>query len=164
MNYIIIVIAIIILIYISQWIFGAPYSPTLKRKLISLVKLAEAKPGDKIVDLGSGDGRIVITFALEGAEAHGFEINPLLVLWSRWKIIRAGLRGKAYIHWGNFLKADLSSYDIIILFQFKTYMKTIGDKIERELKPTGKVVSNVWQFPSWNHKRVCDKIYVYEKS
>ena len=159
-----VLIAYLIIRYVFQITVGAPYEPTLKRKLDKLVNLADVKPGDKVIDVGSGDGRIVIAFAEKGAEAHGIEINPWLILYSRWKIKKAGLNNKAFIHWKNFWKMDLSSYDIIILFQIKNIMDKLQHKLESELKNNVKIISHVWQFPLWEHKSENDKIFLYIKS
>jgi len=121
------------------------------------------KKGDKVVDLGSGDGRFVIAFAKKGAEAHGYEINPLLVLISKYKIKKAKLKDKAFIHWKSFWKVDLGKYNIIIMFQFKTIMKRLEEKLNKELKPKTKIISYYWKFPRMKMKRKLGKIYVYEK-
>jgi Protein-L-isoaspartate carboxylmethyltransferase len=77
---------------------GAPYIPTKREGVIKMLKLARVRPGCKALDIGSGDGRLVIALAQAGAEAHGCEINPVLVWWSRRKIKAAGLEGRAFIH------------------------------------------------------------------
>ena len=150
--------------YICLLTVGAPFEPTLRRKLGTLVNIAQAKDGDKVVDIGSGDGRIVIFFAQTGFEAYGIKINPLLVLYSRWKIRKAGLEDRAFIHWNSFWKINFNSYDIIILFQYKNIMSALQEKFEKELKSGSKIISNVWQFPSWEHKVEHDKLFLYEKS
>lgn len=80
------------LVVIVWSFFNAPYAPSVKNRLDAMLDLANIQPGDKAVDLGSGDGRVVIAMAQAGAEAHGYEINPWLVLWSRYAIRRAGLK------------------------------------------------------------------------
>ena len=70
---------------------GAPYIPSGEKEVDKIISLAKIKPGDRVVDLGSGDGRIVIGFAKQGTEAHGYEVNPILVLWSKLKILFSGL-------------------------------------------------------------------------
>src|SRR5882672_3428464 len=69
---------------------GAPYVPSRKDSIKKMLVLANLKPGDKVVDLGSGDGRIVIAFARNGIDAHGYEISPALVLWSKLMIFALG--------------------------------------------------------------------------
>lgn len=143
--------------------FGAPFEPTSEKKLKKILKLANIKRGEKVVDLGSGDGRIVIRMAENGAEAHGYEINPLLVLYSRNKIKKAGLKGKAFVHWKSFWKVDFSKYDVVVMFQFKTVMKKLQDKLKKELKKGSRIVSYYWKFPDWKYSKRIEDIYLYEK-
>ncbi|KUK15484.1 MAG: Uncharacterized protein XD53_1085, partial [Petrotoga mobilis] len=129
-----------------------------------MLELAELKGEEISADLGSGDGRVVIAFARKGIQAHGFEINPLLVLISKINIRRAGLKGKAFIHWKNFWKADLSKFDIITVFQVDFAMNELENKLKKELKPEAKVISNQWVFPNWKYSKYENGIYVYESS
>jgi hypothetical protein len=155
------IIIVLSFFYIIPWLFGAPFEPTHEKKLKKILKLANVKKGEKIAELGSGDGRIVIAFAQKGAEAHGFEINPFLVFLSRRKIKKLGLTGKAFIHWKNFWKADLSKYDKIILFQFSIIMGQLENKLKKELKPNAKVISYYWKFPKWKYANRIENIFLY---
>ena len=82
------IFAIFILYIVVPLLFGAPFLPsdakTFERTAILLGSLGKGA-GKKAVDLGSGDGRMVIELAKLGYEAHGYEINPLLVWQSRHK-------------------------------------------------------------------------------
>jgi 16S rRNA A1518/A1519 N6-dimethyltransferase RsmA/KsgA/DIM1 with predicted DNA glycosylase/AP lyase activity len=163
--------------YIIPWLFGAPYDFTWKKVIREIIKIAKVKKGQKVVDLGSGDGRIVIAFAQKGAEAHGYEINPFLVWYSRYKIRKAGLKGKAFIHWKNFWKVDFGQYDKIVMFQFSAIMEKLGEKFKCELKKGAVVISYYWEIPTMKLKKLVKvkdlkapkmyksvrNIYVYEK-
>lgn len=142
---------------------GAIYDPSKKEAVEKMVELAQVKPGEKSVDLGSGDGRVVIEFAKKGAQAHGYEINPLLVVLSRINIRKVGLKGKAFIHWKNFWKVDLSQYDIITVFQVSFAMNQLEKKLMYELKPGARVISNYWTFPNWKPSRYEKNVYVYDR-
>ena len=148
--------------FLWPFLFGAPFEPTSDKKVKKMIRLAKIKKGDKAVDLGSGDGRIVIALAKAGAEAHGYEINPFLVLLSKYKIKRAGLKGKAFIHWKNFWKISFRKYDVIMMFQFKTIMHRLEKKLKKELKPKSRVVSYYWKFPNWKPKKKIENIYLYK--
>lgn len=169
MNYVLIFSFLILFFFVLciffafPWIFGAPFEPTSNKKLKKIIKLAKIKKTDKAVDLGSGDGRLVIAMAKKGAEAHGFEINPILVFLSRRKIKKAGLKGKAFIHWKSFWKENLGKYNLVVLFQFPTIMKRLRKKLKKELKPNARVVSYYWRFPKWKIKNKKENIFVYEK-
>lgn len=149
--------------FLLPFLFGAPFQPTNEKKLKKMIKLAGVKKGDKAVDLGSGDGRIVIALAKEGAEAHGYEINPFLVLLSKYKIKREGLSKKAFIHWKSFWSVNFRKYDVVTLFQFSTIMAKLEKKLKKELKPKSKVISYYWKFPRWNHSKKIGNIWLYKK-
>lgn len=129
-----------------------------------LVSLAKIKPGGKTLDLGSGDGRIVIAFSRAGAEAHGYEINPFLVWKSRRIIRQQGLGEKAFIHWGNFFFHNLSSYDIITIFISPLTMRLLEKKLRRELKPGARVISFKFPLPFWPCAYQKNEFYLYTKS
>lgn len=156
-----IILLLIFLAWISSFLFGAPFQPSSNRALRNIVKLADIKRGQKVADLGSGDGKIIIEFAKRGAEAHGFEINPLLVLISRMRIKRLGLQGKAFVHQKNFFRQDFSKFDIVVLFQFIHFLPGLEKKLREELKEGAKVISNTWKFPDWKPKRKLGHVYLY---
>ncbi len=153
-------------IYLVFFVFfplgrGAIYDPSTPDKVYHIAEMAQIVPGDRAADLGSGDGRVVIALARKGAEAHGYEINPVLVLRSRRNIRRAGLAEKAFIHWGSFWRADLSPYSVITVFQVGFVMGRLEDKLDRELSPQARIVSHHWRFPRLTPKRMRGDVYVY---
>lgn len=158
-----IAVFMIFLIWISSALFGAPFQPSSDKEVKEILELAKVKKGQKTADLGSGNGKIVIEFAKAGAEAHGFEINPLLVLLSQKRIKKLGLQSNAIIHWKNFMKQDFSDFNIITSFQINYIMPDLEKKLMKELKKGSKVVSNTWKFPTWKPKNKLDKVYLYEK-
>ena len=74
-----ILIFLVIAFIIPFFTSGLGYAPSTTAIIDRMIKLLNIKPGEKAVDIGSGDGRVVIALAKAGAEAHGYEINPLLV-------------------------------------------------------------------------------------
>ncbi|HJX50850.1 MAG TPA: methyltransferase domain-containing protein [Candidatus Nanoarchaeia archaeon] len=148
--------------FVFPWFYGAPFEPTDEKKLRKIMKLAKIKRGEKAVDLGSGDGRIVIALAKAGADAHGYEINPFLVLLSRIKIKKLGLKN-AHIHWKSFWGINLRRYDIIIMFQFHTVMNRLKNKLKKEMKNNSRIVSYYWKLPDWKIVKKIENIYLYKK-
>lgn len=142
---------------------GAPFIPTKQEGVEKILSLIEKRPGLKVADIGSGDGRILIALAKQGIEAHGFEINPFLVWWSRWQIRRQHLDHLAKTHWQDLWKTDLSGFDVIIVFGVAYIMGRLEKKLDRELKPRAKIISLGFQFPNWIHKEKHGSIYMYEK-
>lgn len=150
--------------FIWHLLSGAPFVPSKREAVDKILRASAVVPGEKTADLGSGDGRIVIAMARAGAEAHGYEINPLLVWWSRGDIRKAGLEGKAFIHLGSFWKADLSAYRVVTVFGISHIMRRLESKLRKELKPGARAVSNAFQFPTWNLARNEDAVFVYEQT
>ena len=150
--------------FVIPFFFGAPYEPSRGKALKSIIKFTNPKFGDKIAELGSGDGRICIALAknLQKIEIHGFEINPFLVWISRRKIKKLGLQNKIKIYWKNFFKEDLSRYNKIVMFQFNTITNKLSKKFKKELKPGSIIVSHWWKLPEWKIKKQIGRVYLYE--
>jgi cyclopropane fatty-acyl-phospholipid synthase-like methyltransferase len=158
-----VILLLIVLLWASSFLFGAPFQPSSNKALRNMIELSNVKKGEKIADLGSGDGKIVIEFAKLGSEAHGFEINPILVWISRMRIKRLKLQDTAFIHQKNFFKQDFSGFDIITSFQFIHFMPELEDKLKKELKKEARVISNTWKFPNWKYKKRLGDVYLYIK-
>lgn len=142
---------------------GAPFVPSNKKKIKNMLALLGALQGMKAVDLGSGDGRLVMALARAGAQAHGYERNPILVFWARSRIWFAGLAAKAFIHHGSFWGTNLSSFDVVVIYGISGIMRELEEKLGRELQPGARIVSNTFPFPSWQPKREVEKVYLYER-
>jgi len=140
---------------------GAPYAPTKNRRVEEMLGPLGQGRGKRAADLGSGDGRIVIALAQRGFEAHGFELNFLLVLYSRFKIRRAGLQGRAFIHRQNYWKEDLSGFDVITVFGINYIMSALEKKLRKELKEGARVISNKFTFPEWKPQQYTGGVAVY---
>jgi ribosomal protein L11 methylase PrmA len=146
---------------------GAPFVTTNHAKTRAIVRLvmggaaAGQKDAKKLVgaDLGSGDGRLAIALARAGAsEVHGYEINWLLVQYSRARVARAGLSDRITIHWQSMWDVDLSHCDVVTTYQHTMVMAKLEAKLLTELKPTARVVSNSFRFPNW-----CEAKRAYER-
>ena len=160
----VIILLLIFTIWISSCFFGAPFQPSSNKATRIIMQLAEIKSkNQKMCDLGSGNGKLVIEFAKRGIESHGFEINPLLVWLSRRRIKHLRLQNKAFIHCTNFLNADLSKFNIITSFQISYIMPELEKKLKKESKKGTKIISNTWKFPNWKPKRIIGHVYLYEK-
>jgi SAM-dependent methyltransferase len=141
---------------------GAIYVPTNKRSVENIVSLINPSSGLKVVDLGSGDGRVVTALALAGANAVGFENNPVLFFWSWVKIKRLGLT-HAEIQFGSFWSKDLKEFDGVVVFGMTHIMERLEKKLEKELKPGSIVISNIFKFPNWPVEREESGVRVYRR-
>ncbi|MDP3685405.1 MAG: methyltransferase domain-containing protein [bacterium] len=142
-------------------LWGAPYVPSKPAQIRAMLDLTNVRPGEQVADLGSGDGRVVIAFARAGAEAHGYEINPLLVWRARRRIRAAGLAGKAFVYWQSLWRADVRTADVVTVFGVRHIMGRLERKLRRELKPGARVVSNGYQFPVWSVERSADRVTLF---
>lgn len=150
-------------LFLQSIVKGAPYVPVQARTLKKMIELADVKPGQKAVDLGSGDGKIVIALAKAGAIAYGYEINPVLVWWTKRRIKSEGLAGKAFVFRKSLWDADISSFDIVTLFGIRKIMKELGEKLDKELKPGAKIVSYGFSFPDKEYIKKEEGVFLYEK-
>lgn len=154
-------LTLIFFIIIYALIFGAPYAPLSYNRIEVMVKLLGLKKNEVVADLGSGDGRIVIKFAELGFESHGYEINPVMILVSRWRIRRKKLQNKAFIHFGDFWHTNLKGFDAVTLYGISHMMGRLEKKLVRELKPGGRIVSNYFKFPNLKEVKSEDKVLLY---
>tara|TARA_Y100000310_G_scaffold340741_1_gene437579 strand:- start:11170 stop:11673 length:504 start_codon:yes stop_codon:yes gene_type:complete len=152
----------IFLFWSSGFFLGAPFWSTNKKTLKKMIEFSKVKKEEKVADLGSGNGKIVIEFAKRGIESHGFEINPFLVWISRRKIKKLNLERKAFIHQKNFWKQNFSQFDIINIFQVGYIMGKLEKKLKRELKKDSRIISNTWEFPNWKPEKQEGNVYLYK--
>lgn len=137
--------------------------PSDPAQVRAMLDLATVQPGETVVDLGSGDGRILEAFARAGAEAHGYEMNPVLVWVARRRIRTAGLIGKAFVHWGSLWRADVRSADVVAVFGVRHIMGRLERKLQRELKDGARVVSNGYQFPTWPVQQSAHRVFLFRQ-
>jgi 16S rRNA A1518/A1519 N6-dimethyltransferase RsmA/KsgA/DIM1 with predicted DNA glycosylase/AP lyase activity len=124
--------------------------------------MSNVQPNERVVDLGSGDGKILFAFAQRGAECHGFEVNPILILISKVRVFFSKTNGKIHIHPKNFWKEDLSTYDIIIIYGLSNVMARLERKLPNQKgKSNMKVISNVFTFPNLEYTEKRGEVYLY---
>jgi SAM-dependent methyltransferase len=133
----------------------APYVPTPQEVVDRILRLAEVRDGDVVYDLGSGDGRIVITAAARyGVKAVGFEIDASLVKTSRDNIKKAGLEHLVEIREEDIRSVDLSAASVLTLYLYPAANLRLRDTIRRQLKPGSRVVSHQFTMGTWKPDRI----------
>ena len=150
-------------LFLVCMIRGAPYVPSQEKTVRRMIALVGVRPGERAIDLGSGDGRVVIALAKAGAEAHGYEINPVLVWAARREIRKTGLTGRAFIHFKDFWSVNFSDFDIVTVFGISHIMRFLGRKCKKELKADARVVANSFPFPKWPYAKKEGEVYLYER-
>jgi hypothetical protein len=133
---------------------GGPYVPTPPAVVEAMLELAGVGRRDFVVDLGSGDGRIVLAAAKKfGARGLGVEIDPQLVAKSNEAARRLGLAERARFVVRDVLEADLSGATVVTLYLFPEMMKALQPKLLKELKPGARIVSHDFEFGGWKPDR-----------
>lgn len=135
------------------FVTGGPFVPSSKRSVETMIRLAKLRPGQTIIDAGSGDGRVLFEAAKQGANSVGLEINPYLVLYTRLRAFFGPYRGLVTVLWQNLWRSDLRSADVVFVYLIPWKMDVLAEKLKRELKPGSLVISNSFIFPGW--KIVC---------
>jgi hypothetical protein len=130
-----------------------PFVPTSDEVTVAMLKLAGVGPGDHVIDLGSGDGRIVITAARQfGASGLGVEIVPDLVAKSVENAKRAGVEAKVKFVEQDLFKANLADATVVTLY----LMPDVNLKLRPsllELKAGTRIVSHDWDMGDWKPDR-----------
>jgi SAM-dependent methyltransferase len=118
-----------------------------------MLDMAEVGKDDFVMDLGSGDGRIVIAAAKRGAHALGVEYTPELVAMSRRNAAAAGVSERAAFVQGDMFDADISRATALALFLIPANLERLKAKF-LALAPGTRIVNNGYRIPGWQEKEV----------
>ncbi|HEX3642208.1 MAG TPA: hypothetical protein VHV10_13030 [Ktedonobacteraceae bacterium] len=121
--------------------FGPPFVPTPMSTIKALIQLANISEKDVVIDLGSGDGRMLIHAARQGATAKGWEINPFLVLWTRLAVHRYKVGKSVKVHLQNYYKANLSDATIVFLYNLPPHIPKLEQKLQKDLQKGTTIIS-----------------------
>ena len=122
-----------------------PTAPVMVEKMLEVAKVTAA---DLVMDLGSGDGRMVIGAAKRGAKAIGVEYTPEMVEHARANARAAGVDGKATFVQGDMYEADISKATVMALFLLPQNLDRLKDKF-LALKPGSRIVLNTYAITGW---------------
>ena len=139
--------------------FGAPYLPTLKPQISDALDMLDLEPGQTMLELGSGDGRVMLAAAKRGWNVVGYEINPLLVIFSWFLTLR--YRKRVKIIWGSYWRKPWPECDGIFTFLLDRYMARLDEQIWLNCKKPVRVVSFAFKIPG---KRIAKRkkgLYLY---
>lgn len=127
------------------------YIPTPQPVVEAMLELAQVTRTDVVYDLGSGDGRIVITAAKKyGATGIGIELDPALVKKARANAAAAGVASRVRFVTQDLFTADLSRASVVTLYLLQSINERLRPKLVRQLKPGTRIVSHVFNMgPEW---------------
>ncbi len=141
-------------------VFGAPYVPTLKPQIGVALDLLDLQPGQTLIEVGSGDGRVLLAAAERGWQAVGYELNPVLVIWSWWRTRK--YRRQVRVIWGNALTKEWPLTDGIYVFGVQRIMSKLHTKIVQSIQEPVKLASFGFELPGQKALQTKNGIYLYK--
>ncbi len=139
----------------TEPINAGPYVPTPTVIVTELLKLGDIKPDDFVIDLGSGDGRLVITAAKQfGARGLGIEYQEHLVKLATENAQKDGVGDRVKFIQGDLFKATLRDADVITLYLLPSTVTKLIPKFLEELKPGTRIISHDYPLAPWQHERI----------
>jgi SAM-dependent methyltransferase len=127
-----------------------PYVPTHEKVVAEMLKVAEVGKNDILYDLGSGDGRIVITAAKEfGTRGVGVDIDPARIREARDNAVKAGVADKVKFLQQNLFETDIREATVVTLYLLPEVNRRLRPKLFSDLKPGTRVVSHNHDMGGW---------------
>lgn len=146
MDVVIFVVLSLILLFGFVVLRGAPYVPTLRTQQATALELLRLRKGQTLLELGSGDGRMLAFAASKGIRSIGYELNPLLVIWTKLRYWR--YRELIDVRWGDFWLAKWPPSDGMYVFLLDRYMARLDKKIIQYIgKNSYSVASYTFEIP-----------------
>jgi precorrin-6B methylase 2 len=146
--------------------FEVPYVPTPENVVAKMLELATIKKGDVLYDLGSGDGRIVVTAAKKyGIHGVGYDLNPERIREANDNARAAGVTGSVEFRQKDLFEADLHDASVVTLYLLPSVNLRLRPKLWAELKPGSRVVSHDFDMGDWKPDKTVEldghKVYFW---
>lgn len=136
--------------YLVPFFHGLPAKPTGHARIRKALKLAGLRPGETLIDLGCGDGRVLVMAAKDfGAQAVGIDVGPVQAARAWVNGLVNGVNSQVQVRWKNFLKADVSDADVVFAYLTSDYVPKLEEKLASQLKPGARVVTISFDFSNW---------------
>jgi hypothetical protein len=127
-----------------------PFFTTPPEVVTRMLQIADTAPRDFVIDLGSGDGRIVIAAAHErGASGLGVELEPALVEKARENARLAGVADRARFEVGDALRTDVSKATVVTIYLLPSLLDQLESRLLAQLQPGARVVTHAFAFKGW---------------
>jgi SAM-dependent methyltransferase len=139
----------------ASTIFGGPeldvpYKSTRREVVALMLEMGEVKAGDTVIDLGTGDGRILIAAAKErGAKGLGVDLDPVLIDKARDAAHDAGVADRVRFEAADLFKTDLRSADVVTMYLLPEVNLRLRPRLFEQLKPGTRVVSHAFDMGDW---------------
>jgi 16S rRNA A1518/A1519 N6-dimethyltransferase RsmA/KsgA/DIM1 with predicted DNA glycosylase/AP lyase activity len=151
-------ILLLLIGFLVSSISGAPWVPARSYDVEVILDDVGLKNGEHYLELGCGDGRLVRAAARRGAIAVGYELNPVLWLVAKLKVMGSK---NAEVRFGDFWKVNLGKADVVMAFLVPRTMPRLGIKAQKEMKKSARLVSYIFPVPNKKHHLKHKSWYVY---
>lgn len=142
---------------VNDPLLDVPYVPTPTKVVAKMLELVKVDKNDSLYDLGSGDGRIVITAAQKyGARGVGYDLNPQRIQESTDNARKAGVTDRVRFVQQDLFEADLSGATAVTLYLLPDINLKLRPKLLRELKPGTRVISHNYGMGDWEPEEVAE--------
>lgn len=156
------------IIYFYYWIkafrISAPYYPTSRKAIVTLLSILKKNKPKHIIEIGAGDGKVAVALARNGYEVTAVEFNPILVLFIYFKKSLYMLKN-LHVRRANFLDIDYSEFDSAFIYLYPQVMDQLSKKIKKEMPQNSVIISNTFQFHDRQPISIENcKLYVYSNA
>lgn len=150
---------VVALLFSGVLLVGAPYVPTLRPQTRMALDLLDLRPGQTLLELGCGDGRVALAAARRGLRVVGIELNPFLALiaWARTRRYHRQVR----IVWGDFWRVSWPPADGVFVFLLDKFMSRLDTRLQAVDRPV-RLVSFAFQIPGRRVVVQKDGLFMYE--
>lgn len=126
-----------------------PYVPTPQNIVDHMLDIADVQPGDYVIDLGSGDGRIVISAVKRGAWGHGIDLNPKRIEEARANAEKEGISDRVMFLEQNLFETDFSQASVITMYLLNSVNQKLRPHLLENLEPGTRIVSHSFDMGDW---------------
>lgn len=126
-----------------------PFVPTPQPVVDRMLEIAQVEPGDYVIDLGSGDGRIVISAAKLGAIGHGVDLDPERISEARENAVKQGVEDRVMFLRKDIFETDISQASVITMYLLSSVNLKLRPTILETLRPGTRVVSHSFDMGDW---------------
>lgn len=160
MQWVLVLAVILVVCFGFVLLFGAPYLPVLEPQMETALDLINLQAGQTLLELGCGDGKVLMAAAERGWNVVGYELNPILALvaWARTRRYRSQVK----VVCGNFWNRQWPPADGIFVFLLNRFMMRLDTKITHVPHKPVRLVSFAFQIPNKQAKTIRNGIYLYE--
>jgi 16S rRNA A1518/A1519 N6-dimethyltransferase RsmA/KsgA/DIM1 with predicted DNA glycosylase/AP lyase activity len=158
-GYLLLIVVVVFFIFAFVILFGAPYLPTMSPQAETAINMLRLKKGQRLLELGAGDGSVVLYALRKGLKVTAIELNPLLcvVIWIRTRRYRSSVTIKC----ANFWTTSWGEYDGIYVFLLDKYMTKLDKYIVQQNKNV-LLASYTFQIPQKEAIKQMNGVFLYQ--